>query len=173
VAVNYKAFKSKDRFQKPLTRGACKGQRPGDCDDSKIKKIVGVIATVVYLAEHYPSHKEEPTEDNLVRETYTYDLELEADPNNNKRFIATGGEWHYNSHPDFLWVPRPNSVAHRGYDDADLDVNLSAVASKDLTDVASEASTAQNYPLCGVLRELVAQSSLEKEPFSCLGSGRR
>lgn len=165
VAVAYdRKFKSGDRFQKPLTRGECR--RAGDCDDSAIKQIVGVIATVVYLAEVTPTPGEVPSEDRLIRETYSYDLELEQE---GRKLIATGGEWHYNSHPDFLWVPTKSSLAFTKYDEVEVDVDITKGPSDELTRLANgggSGASSRSYPLCRVVSELVAASS-ESEAKSC------
>ena len=52
VAVSYDPFfKQYDRFQYPLTRGRRLQQ---GWDDSRVRMVVGVIATVVYLSEVFP-----------------------------------------------------------------------------------------------------------------------
>jgi flagellar hook assembly protein FlgD len=42
--------------------------------DARVSSVVGVIATVVYLSEITPVHSPNIQPDELVRETYTYDL---------------------------------------------------------------------------------------------------
>ncbi|NDC24954.1 MAG: hypothetical protein EBZ49_12645, partial [Proteobacteria bacterium] len=97
VAVVYdKHFKKKDRFQKPLTRGSHlegpsdpvtrlrRNHRP----DEHIKKVVGVIASVIYLVETSPpEHGPSPGTDLKVRDVYLYDLEL---ANEDGVWMATG-----------------------------------------------------------------------------------
>ncbi len=159
VAVAYdKNFKKADRFQKPLTRGVC--SRAGSCDDSEISHMVGVIATVVYLAEVTPIPGDEVNENRLVRETYTYDLELKKD---RTKYLATGGEWHYNSHPDFLWLPTKDSVATTVYDGVEIDVDLDSGPSQELTNLArgsreNAGASRHSYPLRRVMDKLVEGS---------------
>lgn len=158
VAVAYnQAFKAKDRFQKPLTRGVRSGAR---FDDRAVKKVVGVIASVVYLQEVSPNHGPTPSEDSAARVSYTYDLELTE---KGGELVATGGEWHTNVHPDFLWVPKKGDVASSSYDRVAI-TYTGAKPEKKLTDTATSAS-GDGYPLCKVLSHMVEKSSGKK--YSC------
>ena len=158
VAVDYDAkFKKQDRFQKPLTRGKRNGSH---YDDKGIKKVVGVIASVSYLVEVAP--KTGAANENAVqRVTYTYDLELHAEDDH---YVALGGEWHTNDHPDFLWVPAKSEVASTSYDKARVTYS-GAKPSEKLTSTAQEASRSEGYPLCKVLSYLVKESSGEE--YAC------
>lgn len=158
VAVDYDAtFKKNDRFQKPLTRGKRVGNR---FDDSGIEKVVGVIATVSYLVEVEP--KVGAANENAVeRVTYTYDLELHQEGDT---YVALGGEWHTNAHPDFLWVPAKDEVATTNYDSVEVSYNGKS-PTEALTATAAEASQSGGYPLCRVLKYLVEKSS--GETYAC------
>lgn len=150
VAVDYdNAFKEKDRFQKPLTRGG-KGRR-----DKDIKKVVGVIATVVYISEITPQHTPNSQNDELVREVYTYDLELSE---KNGDLIPTGGEWHTNLHPDFLWMTKKDNYATSQYDKVALNFEGMSTPTELVTENARKAS-ADALPLCQVLKVLTKESS--------------
>jgi len=152
VAVPYDDnFKDSDRFQDPLTRG--KRSRGGDYDDSGIKKVVGVIAIVTFADEYTPNAGDDPADDNLVRATYTYDLELYK---KNGTFVPQGGEWQSNAHPDFLWVPRADTQLTLGDDEPSYSIKKRPSA--DLTNAATDAS-GNGQPLCSVLTELLKSSS--------------
>ena len=162
VAVDYdEKFKSRDPFQKPLTRGRKVG-RLSSYNDSKIKKIVGVVTTLTYLGEVYPLHGDRFSGESLIRVSYTYDLELEQQGD---RYEIAGGEWHTNAHPDFLWVPQKGAVAKTYFDLPDLYFNGHEDPSDKLTEVAEEASR-QGYPLCEVVSTLLRESSGEVQ-YSC------
>ncbi len=162
VAVDYNpVFKRIDRFQKPLTRGIQNG--PGKWDDSKFKKVVGVLATVVYVAEVSPQTPEAAGE-ALLRVTYEYDLELEAAADG---FRPTGGEWHGNAHPDFLWIPRKNEVTLTGTEKKDRLYHFKEVSGK-LPSLAQSASR-EGYPLCNMVSELVSKAA-EKSKYRCVPS---
>lgn len=145
------AFKAKDRFQTPLTRG------------KKVDAIVGVLAEVVYVAESRPSHAVRPSEDVLVKATYQYDLELEK---RGSTYVPTGGEWHTNYHPDFLWVPQKGMVAEMRIDGTPLDFSGHRVPSQTVTETAADASQS-GYPLCQVLSILVNESSEGRTKYVC------
>lgn len=151
VAVDYNArFKMNDRFNSPNTRGS----RTFPSDEGKIKKIVGVIATVVYLAEVFPQG-EEAVDKELHRVTYLYDLEIQGGPGG---FVPKGGEWHQNAHPDFLWIPRRNEVPTTKYDKLTFSLLPREVAKAGLLPVV-QAASAEGYPLCTLVKELVGKSS--------------
>jgi len=153
VAADYNdAFKKRDRFQKPKTRGLRVGNK---FDDRGIKKVVGVIASVNYLAEAAPNHGVTPSNDVFFRVNYTYDLELHQQDG---KLVALGGEWHSNVHPDFLWLPRKNSIALTNYDRIALDFSATKEPNEKVTKTAKAAS-GDGYPLCQVLKELVNRSS--------------
>ena len=160
-AVDYNAaFKAKDRFQKPLTRG--KWVSDEKWDDSGIKKIVGVIATVAYMDEQDPDANDKPAEDAITRVTYTYDLELH---DRDGVLVPLGGEWHRNMHPDFIWIPRKGSVAIDPSEPSDLNFTGDDTPRKKLANNAAETS-GNGVPLCHVLRVLVQQSS-GADTYSC------
>jgi len=170
VAVDYDdLFKSVDRFQKPLTRGKfLEGRRERDerrfrnfngSQDGHISKVVGVIATVVYLVESIPpDFGPEPGEDLKSREVYLYDLELMQTESG---WEATGGEWLQNNHPDFLFVPKKGKVAQSFWDWLPPDNFLKN---------AQRASQMNGYPMCSVLKTLVENAAIESgTEYQCPG----
>jgi hypothetical protein len=163
VAVPYDAaFKASDRFQKPLTRGK-RGSFFSGNDDSQIKQIVGVITTVVYVTEYTPEWQTTPQADEYERESYSYDLEI---VDNQGTLEVEGGEWHTNVHPDFLWVPEPDSTA--SVSDIDLK-NVKFEGDKaptaELTDLAARGSS-QGYPLCSFIKEMIKRST-GRDTYHC------
>jgi len=162
VAVDYdKEFKKKDRFQSPLTRGKfMEGSNTervlrSSLQDGHIAKIVGVIATVVYLVETTPPEFG-PTagEDQYGRDTYLYDLEIAKD---GQQWVVTGGEWHQNNHPDFLFVPKKNSFAQAFWD----------FLGDDPKAMGPHASRNGAYPLCKIVKNLVESSAKESASYPC------
>jgi len=149
-------FKAKDRFQKPLTRGT----RDGDTwNDRSVAGVVGVIVTVSYVSEVQPTFADKPSPDMRTRYTATYDLEL------NKKGEVTGGEWHSNNHPDFLWVPKKDLVESLDIDENPLEYKGKVNAA--VTETAVEGSK-EGYPLCQVLSHLVNQSRPKSSaPYQC------
>ncbi len=163
VAVDYNDdFKKGDRFQTPLTRG--KHGDGGDYDDSGIKKVVGVLATVVYLDEDGPQFGAEVVSPATVRKTYTYDLELYE---REGRLIADGGEWHSNAHPDFLWVPEKGSIASTRYDQIPFSFSLEKEAGEPVGRLASATSARERAPLCRVLKVLVEAAGGDSAEYRC------
>ncbi len=161
VAVPYdETFKAQDRFQQPKTRGRSVGV--GHYDDSAIQQIVGVIATVSYLGETEARHSETPRDNRLIRVSYTYDLELSQ---KNGEWIAQGGEWHENTHPDFLWMPQKGAFPEATYDLNVPSINLESIPTMALTQKARPASS-QGYPLCKTVSSLVRGSS-ESGSYPC------
>lgn len=155
VAVSYSwRFKSQDRFQNPLSRGKIKAGTDNR-DDSEIKYIVGAITSVIYLAEVRPEHSSQIQDDRMFRETYTYDLEIE---NINGNYVASGGEWHENSHPDFLWIPQKDSIPTTTYDKNIGAISVENEPSPLLTKTAIRSSKIGS-PLCGVLKSLIERST--------------
>jgi len=160
VAVAYdETFKRQDRFQKPLTRGDPQGN--GSYDDRAIRKVVGVIANVVYLYEIAPQPGPMPARNYRARVTYTYDLELKE---KNGKLIASGGEWHENAHPDFLWVPQRHTFPQHDVDRGRVPVRLELPATAELTEVARSGARAA-YPYCGLVSALASASNGAK--YSC------
>lgn len=157
VAVPYdEKFKARDPFQKPLTRGK-RGDGDTAYDDSKISKVVGVIASVVYLGEVAPSHGDDVSPENFIRVTYTYDLELSKKPDG---FEVVGGEWHTNAHPDFLWVPVKGELSHALWDLSEM--NYSGIEMPiDLLTRRAKFASKYGYPLCTILSHLLESSSGE------------
>lgn len=143
VAVKYdQQFRARDRFQNPPTRG------------ERISRVVGVVATVVYLEEISPPiHGPVVQAASLERKTYTYDLELYEEGGD---VIPLGGEWHENKHPDFLWLPRPGAVSTTAEDKQPLDYK--GYFSAPLTTLARSAS-AKGMPLCRVVKYLFEKSA--------------
>jgi hypothetical protein len=162
VAVEYSSkFKKNDRFQSPLTRGKTRWILR-KYDDSKIKYVVGAITTVVYLAEIRPEHTPESQEDRAFRETYTYDLELEEAQG---QLVASGGEWHENNHPDFLWVVQKGKIPVTRFDNNALSIDFTHSPSKMLTETAKLSSQHGN-PLCRLIKELIFQST-GSDTYNC------
>jgi hypothetical protein len=166
VAVKYNnQFKKQDRFQNPLTRGKFLEDSDGDeanmrssSQDGHIKKIVGVIASVVYLVETTPPEFGlEPGENRMARETYLYDLEIAESEN---REVVTGGEWHQNNHPDFLFVPKKNTTV-KSYWDVPSFVfdSANSETEEQSLNLARLASTHGGYPLNAVVEALVKSST--------------
>lgn len=163
VAVDYDDnFKSLDRFQHPLTRGVL--QKDGTYDDSGIKKIVGVIANLVYLDELTPTTTDAAPDDVDTSVTYTYDLEFYDDDG----LTPEGGEWHDNTHPNFDWVPVKGSVAAADQDSTDFGFTGLGQPSDALTKGATSASS-DGMPLCQVMKVLVnsAKTSATATAYSC------
>lgn len=158
VAVPYDAaFKENDRFQRPLTRGTKKAD--GTRSDSDVKRIVGVIATVVYVSElEPPEHSEAADQDSTDRVTYTYDLELS---DKDGKLAVTGGEWHENGHPDFLWLPKKGGFAVSEFDKDDVEFTGEALVDTETAKAARKASRS-GLPLCAVLSTLVTKSTDSK-----------
>ena len=153
VAYNWQ-FKRQDRFQSPLTRGRL-SPNTGTHDDSQIKYVVGAITTVVFLAEIRPEHSDQVQEDKLYRDTYTYDLEIEDLQGN---LVASGGEWHENSHPDFLWVPQKDASPLAEQDTNSYWVNLRTEPTVFNTQKA-QLSSQKGNPLCSIIKSLVFEST--------------
>ncbi len=162
VVVDYSHFKDsgKDRFQSPPTRGL---RKRNHYDDSGIKYIVGVIATVAYVEETDAIYGPKAEKDSIERETYTYDLELHEEDG---KLVPRGGEWHNNVHPDFLWVPKNVkqvsgkyvSLAWHEEDKNKINFTLANEADNKVTSTAQRASL-EGYPLCNVIRPILEVSS--------------
>lgn len=153
VAVDYdESFKAKDRFQTPLTRGV--KDSSGKWDDSGVKKVVGVIATVTYADEAIPSTSDDAPEEYDVRVSYIYDLEF---TDIGGRLFAKGGEWYNNTHPDFFWLPRNGSVA-LATGDQSIPYQTDRAPSADMTTLAKSISPTGSTA-CSVLSALVNQSA--------------
>jgi len=162
VAVNYDhRFKRRDRFQKPLTRGKFRegAERMRnlrtEAQDAHIEKVVGVIAKVVYLVETTPpDFGPRPSRDNYGRDIYLYDLEITKE---SEQWVITGGEWYQNNHPDFLFVPRKDSIAKAYWD------TLEGKPEQ----IGPLASQKSGYPLCNVLTGLVEGSAQDSVSYNC------
>ncbi len=152
-------FKQRDRFQHPLTRGY---SRENKYFDGRVKAIVGVQATVVYLGEYRAKFSLQPQDNVIERVTYIYDLELHEKEN---ELVPMGGEWHENTHPDFLWVPQRGAIASKKWDSGSPKINLSVLPNQELSDSAKKASK-EGYPLCSVIEALVNASS-EGAAYHC------
>lgn len=161
VSVEYDAtFKGKDRFQLPLTRG--RRVAGGKYDDSAVRKVVGVIATLLYLEELTPEAQPTPQPNNYARVTYTYDLEIAEESG---RLLPQGGEWHQNAHPDFLWVPRKGVTAKTSYDNVDVGFTGDKIPPVTVTQVATQASRVGS-PLCRVVKELLKRTA-DQDTYNC------
>lgn len=161
VLVEYnEAFRAQDRFQNPPTRGV-RGAG-GVYDDKNVRQIVGVIATVTYLVEIFPGHSPSPDRVAYERVTYTYDLEFHE---HSGELYPMGGEWHQNSHPDFLWVPRKGSFAKSNYDNVKVKFTGDAMPEPVVTETARNASNIA-MPLCRVVKELLRRTTAE-DKYTC------
>lgn len=169
VAVKYGSkFKKQDRFQRPLTRGkfvegteALESNLRRGTQDGHIKKVVGVIASVIYLIETTPPEfGPEPAEDQIARETFIYDLEI-ADSEHGE--IVTGGEWYQNNHPDFLFVPKKNAQVTSYWDRPDFAWDpTSIVIDENSLNIARTASSHGGYPLKEIVKALSESSTLPR-----------
>lgn len=65
--------------------------------------VVNIVMVIEYKGETTPRDPPEMDADHGV--TYYYDLELD------ERWRVIGGEWHSETHPDFLWVPLRDAKA--------------------------------------------------------------
>jgi hypothetical protein len=153
------AFKAKDRFQLPMTRGV-RGDSATVYDDAGVKQIVGVIAVVTYASEYEPAAEDGSSDDESATVAYTYDLEL-SDVDG--VLVPTGGEWQNNTHPDFLWVPRKDSALQLAGAAAFRRDQVPPLALTAAAAAASEDAT----PLCSVLTELVRGSSGQTTAAVC------
>ncbi len=155
VAIAYdEDFKENDRFQSPPTRGL--RIQGGGYDDRGIKKIVGVMATVVYLVEFSPPNwQPTPQANNEQRVTYTYDLELY---NENGAWVPKGGEWHQNTHPDFLWIPKKDTYPRTKFDYVDIGFTGDEIPTALQAQTARDSSQI-GFPLCRSLKTLVSKTA--------------
>ena len=161
VAVDYdQTFKAKDRFQTPLTRGV--KDASGKWDDTGVKKVVGVIATVTYADEAIPSATDDAPDEYDVRVSYIYDLEF-SDVSGH--LFAKGGEWYNNTHPDFLWLPKVGTVSLADGDKA-IAYEFDRAPTADVTTLAKAVSP-NGAPACSVLSALVNQSAATGKYPSC------
>lgn len=159
-------FQRTDRFSKN-PREKTRGVRTafGTYDDSKVDSIVGVIFNVAYVAESAPTQDGQPAPALTVRVTYTGDLELEERPGG--KLVVAGGEWHSDAHPDFLWVPRKNSVATmRAVDLARRyeGVEFTGEEPDALTTELAQAGSRSGYPPCRILKGLVKRATEGQRP---------
>ncbi len=162
VSVAYDSkFKKKDRFQKPKTRGV--KRETENYDDSGIEEVVGVIASVTYLGETGARHTEEPRENHEIRVSYIYDLELHEKEG---KLVPLGGEWHENTHPDFLWAPQRDSLAQTYHDLAAPKLDLKVGPTDGLSKLSKTASE-DGYPLCNVISPLIEASAEEGATYPC------
>ncbi len=112
------------------------------------KTIVGVRMTVTYAVENEPSMEEDQNSDSS-RVSYDYDLEL----NQNGEII--GGEWHSHGHPDFLWVPDPDSFPRTVGDQ--VQVNLTHLT-REIKDTARKGAI-RGLPMGNLVKSLVKASA--------------
>ena len=145
VAVDDPRFVAVDRFQKQgmVTRNL------------RAKYVVGVIASVQFLVESEPARwGNTAQQDNIMRINYTYDLEL------NDSAEPTGGEWHENAHPDFLWIPKWDTRSRHFVTPTHLqDRNARTYVGRPGTiQPAAAAASRDSYPLNAVVNYLVDQS---------------
>lgn len=110
--------------------------------------ILGVNMLVTYGVENSPS-----TDEHQERQTsmvdYDYDLELD------KNLNIIGGEWHSESHPDFLWVPVPGAFPESVIGNED---SVSFPLSRDAIAKIS-AAAAKGLPYGALVKKLVKASS--------------
>ncbi len=125
----------------------------------KAVSIVNIEMDVNYLVETTPSKAktDAPANDSHVVLTYSYDLELDGQKN------IVGGEWHGDSHPDFLWVPVPGSTAQslgdywldRAGDASEWRGNATIPVS---WQKAAQLSSSREQPLIRVLNQLLQKA---------------
>ncbi len=161
VAVDYnEGFKKIDRFQNPLTRGKKNGTV---YQDNAIKKIVGVSAAVVYLNEIEPVASPNPQGNAMTQSNYLYDLELEEV---NGQWVATGGEWLHNAHPDFLWLPQAGDFVKSSFDSVQINFTGNETPNSTATQTAAAASKAA-LPLCQVVKKIFEKSTGDVNSYPC------
>lgn len=78
--------------------------------DPRTAYVVGLMLNVTYAVEIRPAHYTYPMPDETETDSYLATLEL--DINNN----ILGGEWRFNTHPDFAWKIDDNYVVQGYYD---------------------------------------------------------
>ncbi|MFK8136888.1 MAG: hypothetical protein AB8E15_00885 [Bdellovibrionales bacterium] len=126
----------------------------------KAKYIVGINMELAYVSENQPNQLmiDLPSEENIVRVDYFYDLELDGD------FNIVGGEWYQNIHPDFLWTPHRDSKA-MAYGDYYLDKIIeNGSVSRHLNDdefkrKMIQQSSLRGQPLGKIVRELIRMAN--------------
>lgn len=132
-------------------------EKPGSWDKRKnlrsgdTRSIVGVKMFVTYATENEPSIEEDqPSESSMA--TYEYDLEL------NQNGEIVGGEWHSQGHPDFLWVPEPDSFPRTPGDH--LQINIANISSE--LRAAGTVNAQKGLPVSSLVKKLVKLSSREE-----------
>ena len=77
----------------------------------KAASLIGIAMEVTYLEESLTEHSTDSPANDVSRTVrYLYDLELDASG------TIVGGEWYQNAHPDFLWLPKPNTQPRSDFD---------------------------------------------------------
>jgi hypothetical protein len=119
---------------------------------SATKYVVGVVASVTYIAEDLPVQTTAIRQETTKVVTYKYELELDG----SNRII--GGQWYTNFHPNFVWKVHNPDAASGPYDKQAPSFNGSVQSLKNLSSVAKKQSQ-YNMPLKAVVKYLVANSS--------------
>ncbi len=105
-------------------------------NNPKAKHLVGIRMEVKYVVETSPLNRGTDSSENdmLNKVAYYYDLELDETGK------IIGGEWYQRSHPDFVWMPKKDSVV---LNNEDLYVNNV----NDVLSIAPVASRRSTVPL--------------------------
>lgn len=128
--------------------------KPGNWDKRKefrsadTRTIVGVRMSVIYAVENEATTEEDQTSESSSV-SFEYDLEL------NQSGEIVGGEWHSDTHPDFLWVPEPGTYPLTLGDQLPVNLeNLSPEIKK-----AALGSAHKGLPMSNLVKTLVKVSS--------------
>lgn len=118
-----------------------------------VKYLVGVISEVRYVVEEYPYPGDLTTNayNRLVKVSYYYDLELDADYN------IIGGEWYQKAHPDMLWKPIPGAKPYIKGEEKLADWEGSFPVPQEIVQLALRFSSSK-IPLSRILDKLINQS---------------
>lgn len=117
--------------------------------------VVGIAMEVDYMVETTPSQKtpDTPADDGVHKVWYEYDLELAADG------TIIGGEWHYNTHPDFLWTPTEGTQAKTAFDQYAVGTWSPSQAMPEIWRLAAQyAAQQQKSPLAAIVERLIQLS---------------
>ncbi|MGE3756279.1 MAG: hypothetical protein AB7H97_00905, partial [Pseudobdellovibrionaceae bacterium] len=139
-----------------ITRSAFTKDRFASYRAPSADQIIGIKMKVAYVIETAMNDLEEdlPEYDAIRWVEYLYDLEIDRDGK------IVGGEWHLQSHPDFIWVPRVNSAPYSPMDKS-LDITAWDGISKLPQDWAEAArvSSPQGVMINTISRSILRQAS--------------
>jgi hypothetical protein len=124
--------------------------------DSKSVSVIGIKMKVGYVVETQALTLEMDSdqEDEVRWVNYEYDLELDSNGN------VIGGEWHSNSHPDFVWSPSINANPASPYD---RNINTLWLADQPFNrdwKSTAEASSKNGFVLKKVMDVILSRSGL-------------